>query len=228
MAYPPPHAPFGNPPLPLFMTQPLPAPYHTWGPHDFSTVATYMTNLPNQSQLANPYQVCPRIPTYSNQAQRSQIIQGSVNPTDRVAAQMGTTVSSAVPFFPSQRGGVGVVCSPLNSALPSDTNDWHMVGFLRQGNTAWVYDPAYVMDSQTRLPMIPGTSNVSRLLAQPGLTAVRHVQVQGAGLAEPQCMGRSVQWVDNVNHHPHASMPYPPQTFIPGQLTPGWQWVQRT
>lgn len=210
------------------MTQPLPPPYATWGAQDFTTVATYMTTLPNQSQLPSPYQVCPIIPSYRHQAQRNQIVQQSEAGPERLAAQMGSSVSSAVCYFPAQQGGVGVVCSPFNSAVPSDRNDWHMVGFLRQGNTAWVYDPGYAMDSQTRLPMIPGTSNVSRLLAQPAFSSVRHIQVQGAGLGELQCMGRSVQWVDNVNHHPHASMPYPPQTFIPGQLTPGWQWVQRT
>lgn len=83
------------------------------------------------------------------------------------------------------------------------------------------------MNSQTRLPMIPGTSNVTRLLNSTGFGTVNQVQVQGFGSTAQDCMGRSAQFVDNVIGAPGAVAPYPPNTFIAGQVTPGWQVVAR-
>ena len=158
------------------MTQPLPAPYSTWERHDFSKVANYIADPSIQSQLINPYHLCPIIPTYHNLQHRQTMITRS-HPGDVAAAQQGVSLSSAVRHFPSQQGGIGIVCSPMHSAVAPATNDWHMVGFLRQGDTAWVYDSAYVMGSQTRLPMIPGVGNVVRMLALPQMKGVTQIQV---------------------------------------------------
>ena len=123
-----------------------------------------------------------------------------------------------------------MVVSPMQNAAQASigaANDWHTVGVLRQGQTAWVYDPAYSAGAYTRLPMIPGTSNVTRLFNSTGFGNITLVQVQGIGSPQLDCMGRSAQWVDNVIRAPHALAPYAPQTFVPGQPTPGWDIVQR-
>ena len=205
-----------------YTSQPLQAPYN-FPPTGFYNLTQYA----NQQANTNPstYSVAPIVATYSTAVQRTQTIQ-SAHPLDLQQAQAGVTVGSATRYYPSTQGGVGMVTSPLQSAK-STANDWHTVGVLRQGSTVWVHDPAYQMNSQTRLPMIPGTSNVTRLLNSTGFGTVNQVQVQGFGSTAQDCMGRSAQFVDNVIGAPGAVAPYPPNTFIAGQVTPGWQVVAR-
>jgi hypothetical protein len=106
-------------------------------------------------------------------------------------------------------------------------NNWHAAGVLRQGQTVWIYNPAYQLGSQTRLPMIPGLSNVQGLMASHGFGNINQIQVQGWNSGNLDCMGRTAQWINNVIQAPGALAPYPPGTFVPGQVTPGWQVIQR-
>jgi hypothetical protein len=189
-------------------------------------MANYVRQQPQATGPSNTYRVAPVVATYADQAHRTRLINGALL-IDKPHYQAGVTVSTAAPYFPAGVGGVGVVCSPLDSAVGFQNNNWHHVGVLRHGNSAWIHDPAYVMGSQTRLPAIPGTSNVTRLLNTHILKGVNYVQVQGLGGNTQDCMGRSVQWVDNVIQHPNATAPFPLGTFVSGQPTPGWQVVQR-
>ena len=155
---------------------------------------------------------------------------GQANPADEQQYQAGAAINTATRYYPSTQGGVGLVTSPFNSAAQAsagEPNAWHTVAVLRQGPTAWVYDPAYTTGSQERLPMVPGTANVGRLLSSPGFGQVRQVQIQGIGSGGQDCMGRAAQWVDNVIGAPTAPAPFPAGTFIPGRVAPGWQVIAR-
>jgi hypothetical protein len=211
---------------PAYMTQPLQPPYD-FGPGDFLALARYAETQPSQN--ASTYTVAPAIATYATARQRAQMIAGAL-PEEQASYRAGVTVSLAAQSYPASQGGVGMVTSPyLNGARSSAGDDptWHTVGLLRQGNTAWVYDPAHTAGSQTRLPMIPGTTNVGRLLGQRA-NNITLVQVQGIGSPEQDCMGRSAQWVDNVIRAPGALAPYPAGFFVPGQVSPGWEAIRRT
>ena len=211
---------------PAYASQPLQAPYN-FGPAGFYNLGQYAAQQPAAS--TSSYRVAPVVATYPTATHRTQAIAGAL-PHDVQQFQAGVAVGSATRYYPSGIGGVGLVASPLQSAAQSSStgaNEWHTVGVLRQGPTIWVHDPAYQPNSQTRLPMIPGTSNVTRLLNSAGFGTVNQVQVQGLGSPVPDCMGRSAQWVDNVIGAPGALAPYPIGTFVPGQVTPGWQVVQR-
>ena len=155
----------------------------------------------------------------------------AAQPADRQQYEAGRAVSSATRYYPSTQGGVGIVASSFNNAVQaaaSDaTNEWHTVGVLRQGPTVWIHDPGYAPGSQTRLPMVPGTANVSRLLNSPGFGQVAQVQIQGLGSTGPECMGRATQWVDNVIGAPTAPAPFPAGTFTPGHMGPGWEVISR-
>lgn len=208
-----------------YAAQPLQPPYN-FGPGGFDGLTQYAAQQPAANTTS--YRVAPVIATYATAAHRTQAINGAL-PYDQPQYQAGAVVGAATRYYPTGIGGVGLVTSPLQSAAQSSAgaNDWHTVGVLRQGQTAWVHDPAYQMGSQTRLPMIPGTSNVTRLFNSTGFGAVSQVQVQGFGSSQQDCMGRSAQWVDNVIGALGAIAPYPPGTFVPGQATPGWQVVSR-
>lgn len=218
--------------LPPWATQPLPSQYD-YGVGGFQQLAQYATqqhNTYNQMNTAQPIRVCPIVPSYASANQRTQHI-NNAHPADQLQYQAGSTVGAAVPYYPVGQGGIGMVTSMLgNAAYRAETseNDWHTVGVMRMGPTVWIADPGYVMDSQTRLPMIPGTANVSRLLNNKNFGNVDLVQVQGWSSNNADCMGRSAQWVDNVLGVPQATMPYPPGTFVTGQVTPGWQVVRQT
>jgi hypothetical protein len=213
---------------PAYATQPLQAPYD-FGPTGFYGLAQYVTGQPAASAGSTTYRVAPIVATYPTTTHRTQAINGAL-PQDQQQYQAGAVVGAATRYYPTGTGGIGIVVSPLQGATQSSAegaNSWHAVGVLRQGQTVWIHDPAYQTGSQQRLPMIPGTSNVTRLLNSKGFGAVNLVQVQGFGSAEPDCMGRSAQWVDNVTNVPAAVAPYPPGSFVPGQPTPGWQVVAR-
>ncbi len=218
------HNPYQYPPA--YAAQPLQAPYD-FGPSGFYGLTQYAVQQPGTNTTS--YRVAPIVAAYPTAAHRSQAVSGAL-PLDQQQYQAGAVVGAATRYYPTTAGGVGMVTSPLQSAAQSSAsgvNDWHTVGVLRQGQTVWVHDPAYQMHSQTRLPMIPGTSNVTRLLNSTGFGTVSQVQVQGFGSSQQDCMGRSAQWVDNVTNAPGAVAPYPPNTFVPGQVTPGWQVVAR-
>lgn len=219
-----------------YTTQPLSAPYN-FGTGDYQQLTEYVKQQSQRAEQARQagtnqttYRVAPVVATYSNQQQKTSSINGAL-PQDLGQYTAGSVVGSATRYYPVQNGGVGLVVSPFQNAAQASigsSNDWHTVGVLRQGNTAWVYDPAYQMNSQQRLPMIPGTSNVGRLIQTFGKNGIQQIQVYGHGSTEQDCMGRSAQWLDNVVGAPGAVAPYPPNTFQPGLLTPGWQFVSRT
>jgi hypothetical protein len=214
-----------------YWTQPLP-PQYNWGTAGFLNLTNHAAQQPAifaQTQPNETWRVAPVVATYTNAAQKQTYINGAL-PEDRAQYQGGVAISTASPYYPSTKGGIGMVTSPLqNASQVSETgvNDWHTVGFLRQQGTVWVHDPAYTMDSQSRLPMIPGTSNVTRLLNSSGFGNVNMVQVQGFGSENEDCMGRSAQWVDNVLRVSGATAPFPAGTFAPGVQTEGWQVVKR-
>jgi hypothetical protein len=204
----------------------LPEPYN-FEPGDFDRLTQYAKDqhLSNRSR----YQVAPVIATYPTTQHRHQAVAGAL-PADRPQYQAGVAVGSATRFFPAGRGGIGMVASPLqNSAQSSATasNEWHTVGVLRLGGSVWVYDPMYQMGSQTRLPMMAGVSNVTRLLNSTGFGSVTHVQVWGDGSDNQDCMGRTAQWIDNVVNASNAPEPFPEGAFVEGRATPGWQVVAR-
>lgn len=210
-----------------YWTQPLPAQYG-WAPTDYAALTQYAAQQPTAAAGLSPLRVAPVVATYATLQQKQAAINGAL-PEDRAQYQDGVVVGSATRYYPAGLGGIGMVTSPLqNAAQASATgvNDWHTVGVLRQGGSVWIHDPAYTMDSQARLPMIPGTANVTRLLNSLSGT-VTEVQVQGWGSAGQECMGRSAQWVDNVLGVPGATAPFGLGTFVAGQATPGWQVVSR-
>jgi len=214
-----------------YWNQPLP-PQYNWGVHGFSNLASYAAQQPAAyaaSAQPNPLRVAPIVATYATQQQRQNLITGAL-PVDRAQYGSGVVVGSATRYYPVGQGGIGMVTSLMQNAAQSSAtgaNNWHTVGVMRQGGTVWMHDPAYVMNSQQRLPQISGTSNVTRLINSSGFGNVNQIQVQGFGSANHECMGRSAQWVDNVLRVPNATNPYPPNSFIAGQTTPGWQVVQR-
>lgn len=195
------------------------------GPGDFAQLAQYASN--QHKSNSSPYQVAPIIATYASQKHRLQSIKGALE-EDRAQYEAGVTVSSATRFYPAQRGGVGMVTSPLqNSAEVSagKGNDWHTVGVLRKGKSIWVYDPAYKMGSQTRLTTVPGVSSVIRLLGSEGFGSITQVQISGDSSEEADCMARAAEWVDRVIGA--GTEPYPEGSFVEGEATPGWQTVAR-
>lgn len=209
-----------------YTTQPL-EPQYTFAPGDFASLAQYAAQQPDTN--TTPYRVAPILATYATAAQRTRAVTGALL-QDRSQYEAGKVVGSTTRYYPYGIGGIGIVTSPMQSAAQASVgtyNDWHAVAVLRQGPTVWIYDPSYVIGSQTRLPMIPGTSNVTRLLNSTGFGTIDQIQVSGAGSDLPNCMGRSAQWVDNVIRAPTAVSPYPASYFVPGQVASGWQVVQR-
>jgi hypothetical protein len=213
-------------PIPAYATQPLQAPY-VFDPNSFAPFTGYIHGQASNHN-GSPYRACPVVATYSTGAVRNQAIATAL-PEAVPHYQAGVAVSSATRYYPSGQGGVGVVVSPMQNAagVQMGLNDWHAVGVLRQKQTMWIQDPAYVTGSQDRLPNIPGTSNVTRLLNSHGFGAVNQIQVQGLGDTSVACMGRSAQFMDNVIGAPSAVAPYPPNYFVPNVVTPGWQVVAR-
>jgi hypothetical protein len=195
-----------------------------FGPGDFARLAQYTAS--QREANCSPYEVAPVVATYASQQQRIQAIEGAL-PEDRAQYQAGVVVGSATRFYPARRGGIGIVVSPLqNTAQVSAdaSNEWHAVGVLRHGASLWVYDPAYRMDSHARLPMIPGVSNVMRLLNSTGFGNITYVQVRGDASESEDCMARAARWVDQVTSAGERT----DGPFIEGQPTPGWQVIARS
>jgi hypothetical protein len=214
--------------------QPLP-PQYNYGIGGFATLAAYA----NQQLLMNtsPYCVAPIVACYSTPTQRLTAINGAL-PADRPQYEAGRTVGSATRFYPTSTGGVGMVASPYaNAAVSSATanNEWHTVGVLRHGDTVWVHNPAYAppsanMSLSQRLPVIPGMSNITRLLNSTGFGTINYLFIQGPDILiqdSIECMGRSAQWVDNVISAPTATHPFPAGYFQPRQAPPGYYLLQR-
>ena len=212
--------------VPAYAGQPLQAPYN-FDPATMAPLASYI-----QTQAANhnnsAYRACPIIATYATGQVRKQAL-ATAAPEALPEYQAGMSVSSATRYFPTGQGGVGIVVSPMQNGagIQMGQNNWHAVGVLRQGTTLWIQDPAYITGSTTRLPLIPGTSNVTRLLNSPGFGTISQIQVQGLADGDLGCQGRSAQFVDNVLGAPGAVAPYPAGTFVPGVVTPGWQVIAR-
>ena len=217
---------------PTYINQPLQAPYifETDGFYQLTQYAAQQNATQKNSNNPTNYRVAPVVASYSTAEVKAAAINGAL-PADLRQYQAGVTVSTAAAHYPVNRGGVGMVTSSLQSAAQSSAtslNDWHTVGILRHGRTVWVYDPAYKMDSQTRLSMVPGTSNVEKLFKTSTFGTIELIQIQGFGSDQLDCMGRTAQWVDNVIRVPGALDPYPDGTFIPGEVTHGWQQIKRT
>lgn len=214
-----------------YWAQPIP-PQYDWGTASFQTLTNYAAQQPAAYAYANPdgsLRVAPIVATYSTLAQKRSCINGAL-PQDQAQYAGGAVVGAATRYFPAGNGGVGMVTSPMQTAAQASAtgaNEWHTVGVLRQGGSVWIHDPGYTIDSQIRLPQIPGTSNVTRLLGSNGFGNVNQVQVQGFGSTNAECMGRSAQWVDNVLGVVDATAPFPSNTFVAGQVCAGWQVVQQ-
>jgi hypothetical protein len=225
MATPPDHTPWYGQPLP---------PQYNYGVGGFAALTTYASQQPVTNTSA--YRVAPIVACYSTPAQRLNAINGAL-PADRPQYEAGRAVGSATRFYPTTAGGVGMVTSPYDGAAASSatgTNEWHTVGMLRHRDTVWLHNPAYAPPSDPsqpqRLPMVPGMSNVTRLLDSTGFGTVNNCYIQGPSAPtndSMQCMGRSAQWVDNVTRAPLASHPYPAGYFQPGQAPPGYYPLQR-
>jgi hypothetical protein len=103
-------------------------------------------------------------------------------------------------------------------------NEWHTVGMLCHRDTVWLHNPAYAPPSDPsrpqRLSMVPGMSNVTRLLDSTGFGTVNHCYIQGPSVSTSdsmQCIGQSTQWVDNVSRAPLARHLYTAGYFQPDQ-----------
>jgi hypothetical protein len=213
-------------PIPAYANQPLQAPY-VFQINSFQPFTNYI-NGQALNHNNSPYKACPVVASYASRPVRNHAIASAV-PTDVDHYRAGVAVNTATRYYPSGQGGVGIVVSPLQNAAQAQTglNNWHAVGVLRQGQTMWIHDPAYVTGSQERLPSIRGTSNVTRLLESHNFGAVNQIQVQGLSDTDAECMGRSAQFMDNVIRAPNAVAPYALNHFVPGTVTPGWQVVAR-
>ena len=118
-----------------------------------------------------------------------------------------------------------------NTAVSSATgaNDWHAAIVLRHKGTVWVFDPAYVMGTKDRLPLIVGCATVCKLITHSGFGKVTQVLVQGIGSQKADCMGRSAQWLDTVIGAPNFADPFAAGSiYVAGQQTPGWDVVQKS
>jgi hypothetical protein len=212
---------------PAYIGQPLQAPYNF---HPNTGFVPFVQYIQGQAATANqsPYKAAPIVVSYADAHAKQRYI-NSADPAALPTYQAGVTVSTATRYYPSRQGGVGVIVSPMDNAAQQQhgANSWHAVGVLRQGQTMWIHDPAYQIGSQTRLPMISGLSNVQNLMGSHGFGNINQIQVQGWNNGNLECMGRSAQWFDNVIQAPGALAPYPLGTFVPGQVTPGWQVIQR-
>lgn len=214
-----------------YWNEPLP-PQYSWGTSGFSNLTTYAAQQPAAyaaSAAPGSLSIAPVVATYATAPQRQAMIAGAL-PEDQEQYKSGVVVGSATRYYPVRKGGIGMVTSLMQSAAQTSAvvvNDWHTVGVLRQGGTVWIHDPTYAMNSESRLPLIPGIANVTRLIDSNGFGVVSQIQVQGYSSTNQDCMGRCAQWVDNVLGVMNATNPYPPNTFIAGQLTPGWQIIQR-
>ena len=246
-AAPPGSAPGSPDPTPWY-GRPLPDRYD-FGPSGFAGLAGHVEQQAAATTAAAaaaaavahqpiPYRAAPFVACYGNQQQRAAAINGAL-PDDRPQYEAGRAVGSVTRHYPTRKGGVGMVASPYaNAAVSSATgaNDWHTVGVLRHDHTVWIHDPAYYPPADgtiQRLPMVPGLSNVTRLLNSTGFGTVNQLFIQGppgspTAFDSLQCMGRSAQWVDNVTHAPGATDPYPAGHFQPGQAPPGFYPLQRT
>jgi hypothetical protein len=195
----------------------------------FAALAAYANQQPSANTSA--YHVAPIVACYSTITQRLNAIEGAL-PEDQPQYKAGRVVGSATRFYPTSTGGIGMVTSPYaNAAISSATrsNEWHTVGLLRHKDTVWIHNPAYTSPPASskpeRLPMIPGISNVTRLLDSKGFGTVSYIFIQGPdvpvrdGMA---CMGRSAQWVDNVISAPTATYSFPAGYFQPGRAPPGY------
>jgi hypothetical protein len=142
---------------------------------------------------------------YGTQTQRQIAIAGA-HPEDRAQYEAGRVVGSATRYYPTGRGGVRIIASPYASASESSatgSNEWHTVGMLCHGDTIWLHDPAYALlrdvTQPQRLPLVPGTSNVTRLLDSSGFGTVSNCYIQGPSAPTTNsmpCMGQRAQWVD--------------------------------
>lgn len=208
---------------------PLALPYATFTA-DAAGIINFTTYIRNQATSQTSYRIAPIVATYSRKEQRDSCIRNTTPGVQQQAVAAGVSVNSVLQYFPSGQGGVGAVVSFLSNATqwwqPANNNS-HAVGVLRQGNTIWIFDPQYVMGSATRLPSIRGLRNVTRMLQAPSFSSVTMIQVQGIGNTRAECMGRTAEWIDNVAQAPGALSPYPPNTFVPGQLTTGWETVAK-
>jgi hypothetical protein len=219
--------------IPAYATVPLRAPYSTFTPDATGTLnfTGYVRQQAENPAIPQPnYCMAPIVATYRSQNHRDFCIAATTAGIEQDAVSAGRSVTSVLPYFPSGQGGVGAVVSHLSNATQwwrPGQNNAHAVGVLRQGNTLWIYDPQYRMGTATRLPMIPGTRSVGAMLGKPSFSSVSMIQVQGLGDTHAQCMGRTAEWIDNVVRAPGAVAPFPPGTFVPGQLTPGWQTVDK-
>ena len=215
-------------------SQPLP-PQYDFGTDGFAALAEYVRQQPSAN--GSTYSVAPIVACYSNLKQRRIAIVGAL-PMDRPQYEAGRAVGSATGYYPAGTGGVGLITSPYANAAVSSTsasNEWHTVGILRHGDTVWIHNPAYApppsdVSEAERLPMVPGMSNVSRLLNSTGFGAIRYIFIQGPDVPvqeSMECMGRSAQWVDNVIQAATATHPFLPGHFQPGQAPLGYYPLRR-
>jgi hypothetical protein len=177
--------------------------------------------LPGLQITLNPHIAC--YPNGKNKASHVNILDLSAQ--QKEAAQAGATLSISKPGWPASRPTVGLVCSPLSSAVDysAGRNNWHTVAMARDGNTIWVHDPDYYSANYTeyenqRVISVHGNKMVKELINQwPGVEGVWYqgpppTFAQGQG----ECQGRSAQWVE---HTLNGSNPWPPNT--PGT---GGEW----
>lgn len=201
--------------------EPLPEQYD-FGTRDFLRLVAHIRL---QSSYANRsgYTISPLIATYENQKQRKAVLTKAIR-SDRAQCKAGAAISTTVKFYPSKTGGIGIICSPLYSQ-DGHESEWHAVAMLRKRKTVWIFDPAYVMNSQVRLSEIPGTANIIHLLNFKAFGRVEMIQIQGVGSMDVDCMGRSAQWIDWVAGTSEQKSFCPIGTFIPGVLSHGWQEI---
>ena len=177
----------------------------------FDWLSHLPTRYPN-----SPVAITNRIASYRD-ANSKRAWEGSIDSeADKERYSICTTVLQAASTLPSRGNGtIGVVCSPISSAMDikQGTNNWHTVGFARRGPNVWIHDPAFRVVPQSRRirdrPMI----NMARLMVG-GWKEVKFVYIQGPPAeltveteSREDCMARSAQWIEDVVK---GSIPWPP------------------
>lgn len=124
-------------------SQNLPATLN-FSPQDgFTPLANWAAALtPTANSLV---QLVTKIATYINQRGKQTEIQSSSTDAEKQAARLGATLSTTRSLWLAGRPVVGVVTSPMSSAvdIQAQQNNWHTVAMARDGDTVWVHDPQY-------------------------------------------------------------------------------------
>jgi hypothetical protein len=195
----------------------------------------WLSNLPTQYPNS-PVAITARIASYRD-ANSKRAWEGSIDDeADKERYSICTTVLQAASTFPSRGDGtIGVVCSPISSAMDikQGANNWHIVGFARRGPNVWIHDPAFIAVPQSGRIRDRPMVKMARLMVEVW-KEVKFVYIQGPPAeltaetdSREDCMARSAQWIEDVVK---GSIPWPPSEARndgqqPAEIAGGGTWA---